>query len=263
MQKWAFSNKRERRLSRRLKIWSERMALGSVMLVLLGAGGIVWAEGGARLLGAGFALAGLGGLGLHLRLLWQTREARLRLQRAAERRAELQVSRRERAERERLRRQTEQETRAHAAERLDQARRAQKQAAAQSLEEQTARRNAREYRVESAALRFAALSDTELWQEVAALLTRRGYHTELADSEYPGDFLLRSEAGFEVLRCVPAGKKAGGVDVEAVETWRLQAEAERAYLVATAGFLPSAVARLANLPLTLVEPHLLAHWQQE
>src|SRR5450432_244898 len=126
MPKRTFSRKRERQLSRRLRAWSERLALGAVLLFLLGIGGVVWAEGGARLLGAGFALAGLVGLGLHLRLLWQTRVARLRVQRAAERRTELQASRRERAERERLRRQAEQATRAHAAERLEEARRAQK-----------------------------------------------------------------------------------------------------------------------------------------
>ncbi|MCW3095975.1 MAG: hypothetical protein JWL77_1593 [Chthonomonadaceae bacterium] len=263
MQKRAVSAKRERRLSRRLMVWSERIALGSVLLFLLGLGGVVWAQGGARLLGAGFALAGLVGLGLHLRLLWRTREARLRLQRAAARRAELQASRRERADRERLRRQAEQETRAYAAERLEQARRAQKQVAAQALQEEMDRRNERTRRGEGEALRIAALSDAELHREVAGLLTQRGYRAEPADSEYPGDFLLHSEAGFEVLRCVPAGKKAGGVDVEALEAWRTQAGAERAYLVATAGFLPSAIERLAQLPLTLVEPHLLAHWRQE
>lgn len=263
MRKRAFSGKQERRLSRRLMVWSERLALGSVLLFLLGVGGVVWASGGARLLGAGFALAGLCGLGLHGRMLWQTREARLRLQRAAARRVELQVSRRERAERDRLRRQTEQETRIHAAERLEQARRAQKQAAAQAVQDDADRRSDRARRVEQEALRMAALSDTELYRETVALLTRRGYRPEPADVEYPGDFLLRSDAGLELLRCVPTGKKAGGADVEALEAWRVQAGANRAYLVATAGFLPSAIARLADLPLTLVEPHLLAHWQQE
>jgi len=263
MRKRAFSPKRERRLSRRLRVWSERLALGSIALFLLGVGGVVWASGGARLLGAGFALAGLCGLGLHLRLLWQTREARLRLQRAAERRLELQAGRRERAERERLRRQAEQETRAHAAERLEQARRAQKQASAQLLQEQTDVRTERARRVEREALRIATLSDAELHQEIDRLLTQRGSHPEPADSEYPGDFLLLSEAGFEVLRCIPVGKKAGATDVEALEDWRLQAGAKRAYLVATAGFLPSAIERLARLPLTLVEAHLLAHWHQE
>jgi hypothetical protein len=237
--------------------------LGSVLLFLLGLGGVVWAEGGARLLAAGFALAGLVGLGLHLRLLWQTREARLRVQRAAERRIDLQTSRRERAERERLRRHAEQATRAHAAERLEEARRAQKQAAAQALQEQTDLRNARAQRVEREAMRLATLSDTELYPEIIALLTRRGFAIEPADGEYAGDFLLRSEAGIAVLRCVPAGQKAGRADVEALEAWRVQAEAERSYLVATAGFLPSAIDRLANLPLTLIEPHLLAHWHQE
>ena len=263
MQKRAFPGKRERRFSRRLMVWSERLALGSVLLFLLGVGGVVWAGGGARLLGAGFALAGLVGLGLHFRLLWQTRDTRLRLQRAAVRRAELQASRRERAGRERVRRQTEQETRAHAAERLEQARRAQKDSAARAVQDQADKRSERARRAEQEALRLASLSDAELYPELAALLTRRGYRSEPADDEYPGDFLLRSEAGLEVLRCVPAGKKAGGVDVEAVEAWRVQAGAERACLVATAGFLPSAIERLANLPLTLVEPHLLAHWQQE
>lgn len=263
MQKRAFSHKRERRLFRRLRVWSERLALGSVALFLLGLGGVVWAEGGARLLGAGFALAGLFGLGVHLRLLRQTREARLRLQRASARRLELQASRRERVEWERLRRQAEQETRAYAAERLEQARRAQKQAATQLLQEQADRRTERARHIEREALRMAALSDAELHQEIAVLFTRRGSHPKHADSEYPGDFLLRSEAGFEVLRCVPAGKKAGGTDVEALEAWRVQAKAERAYLVATAGFLPSAIERLARLPLTLVEPHLLAHWQEQ
>jgi len=263
MRKRAFSPKRERRLSRRLRVWSERLALGSIALFLLGVGGMVWASGGARLLGAGFALAGLCGLGLHLRLLWQTREARLRLQRAAERRLELQASRRERAERERLRRQAEQETRAHAAERLEQARRAQKQASAQLLQEETDLRTERARRVEREALRIAALSDVELHQEINRVLTRRGSQPEPADSEYPGDFLLQSRAGFEVLRCVPVGKKAGATDVEALEAWRVLAGAKRAYLVATAGFLPSAIECLARLPLTLVEAHLLAHWHQE
>ena len=263
MQKRAFSQKRERRLSRRLRVWSERLALGSIALFLLGVGGIVWAEGGARLLGAGFALAGLCGLGLHLRLLWQTREDRLRLQRAAARRLELQSNRRERAERERLRRQVEQETRAHAAERLEQARRTQKQVTAQLHKEQADQRTERARRMESQALRMVSLSDPELHQEIVALFIRRGFHPEPADSEYPGDFLLRSEAGFEVLRCVPTGKKAGATDVEALESWRVQAKAERAYLVATAGFHPSAIERLSRLPLTLIESHLLAHWQEQ
>ena len=213
--------------------------------------------------GAAFALVGLVGLGMHCRTLWRTRETRLRLQRAAERRVELQATRRERAERERLRRQAEQETRAHAAERLEEARKAQRESVARSHREQAALRSERDRRVESEALRMAALSDTELHREVEALLVRRNFRPEPADSEYPGDFLLRSEEGLEVLRCVPAGKKAGGVDVEALDAWRVHAEAGRAYLVAAAGFLPSALERLADRPMTLVEPHLLAHWQEQ
>ena len=263
MRKRARSGKTARHFSRRLMVWSERLALGSVLLFLLGAGGVAWASGGARVLGAAFALAGLLGIGLHVRTLWQTREARFRLKRAAERRVELQAARRERAGRERLRRQTEQETRARAAERLEEARNAQKQAAARTTQEQVGQRLERERRVEREALRLAALSDAELHREIAVLLAQRGCRPEPADSEYPGDFLLRPEEGFELLRCVPAGKKAGGGDVEALEAWRVQAKAERAYLVATAGFLPSAVERLAALPLTLVEPHLLAHWQEQ
>ena len=263
MRKRTFSGNRERRLSRRLRIWSERLALGSVLLCLLGAGGVAWASGGAKLLGAAFALAGLFGLSLHARTLWRTREDRLRLQRAAERRTELQTARRERADRERLRRQAEQETRTHAAERLEQARRAQKEAAVRASREQADRRSDRERFIEREALRMASLSDADLHQEIVGLLTRRGYRVEPADAEYPGDFFLRSERDSVLLRCVPAGRKAGGSDVEALEAWRAQAGAERAYLVATAGFLPSAIERLANRPLTFVEPHLLAHWHQE
>ncbi len=263
MRKRALSGHRARRFSRRLMVWSERLALGSVLLCLLGVGGILWASGGARVLGAAFALGGLLGIGFHVRTLWQTREARLRLQRAAERRLELQAARRDRGVKERLRRQTEQEIRARAAERLEEARRAQKQVAARTTQEQASQRVERERRVEQEALRIAALSDAELHQEIPGLLARRGWQPEPADSEYTGDFLLRSEEGLEVLRCVPAGKKAGSVDVAAVEAWRVQARAERAYLVATAGFLPSAIDRLGALPLTLVEPHLLAHWQEQ
>ena len=263
MQKRVRSGNRARRFSRRLMVWSERLALGSALLFLLGVGGVVWAAGGARVLGGAFALAGLLGIGLHVRTLWQTREARFRLQRAAERRTELQAARRERAGKERLRRQTEQEIRARAAERLEEARSAQKQATARTTREQTAERIARERRVESEALRLAALSDAELYREMATLLARRGCHPQQADREYPGDFLLQSDEGVELLRCVPAGKKAAASDVDALESWRVQAGADRAYLVATAGFLPSAVERLAALPLTLVEPHLLAHWQEQ
>jgi hypothetical protein len=263
MRKRAFFGKRDRRLTRRLLVWSERLALGSVLLCLLGIGGVVWAEGGARLLGAAFAFAGFVGLGLHFRTLWRTREGRLRLQRAAERRVELQATRRERAERERLRRQAEQETRAHAAERLEEARRTQKQIVVQAHLRQTQQTLERGRRLDVAALRFAALSDSELHAEIQTLLMRRGSRPEPADSDYSGDFLLHADEGLEVLRCVPAGKKAGGGDVEALEAWRVQAGAQRAYLVATAGFLLSAVERLAAKPLTLVEPHLLAQWREQ
>lgn len=257
------AGRRKRRLSQRLVAWAQRLAVGSLLLFLLGIGGLFWASGEARWLSLAFALVGLVGITLQVRVLLRAQAARVQLQRAAERRLALQANRRERADRERLRRQAEQETRLYAAERLEQARRARKEEATRLAQKQAEQRNARSRYVEREATRMASLSDVELHAEVASLMAERGYRPEPADSEYAGDLLLRGEGGLEVLRCVPIEKKAGGSDVEELEAWRRQAEAARGYLIATAGFLPSAVEHLAGKPLTLVEPHLLAHWSQE
>ncbi len=261
MAKGVFARNRSRRFARRLARWAERLALGSLLLFLLGVGGMIWATGGARVLGGAFALAGLVGVVLHARSLWEAQAARLRLQRAAERRSRLQTARRERTEEERLRRTAEQEARARAAERLEQARLTQKQAAAQTAREQAAQRTDLHRRIEAEAVRLAALTDPELYAEISAIFVRRGGLLQAVNADYPGDFTLQTAEETALVRCLPAGRKGTGTDVEALEAWREQARIPRAYLLATAGFLPSAVTRLANLPLTLIEPHLLAHWK--
>lgn len=261
MPKGTFAGKRSRRLSRQLSRWAERIALGSLLLFLLGLGGMMWAQGGARGLGAAFAAVGLIGIGLHARSLWQARNDRQRMLQATVRRAGLQAARRERAGQVRLRRTAEADTRARSAERLDQARSAQKQAAAQSAREVNALRVERERRVEAEAFRLYGLTDNELHTELVSLFALQDCSLRAADSEYPGDFLLESSAGNGIVRCLPAFRKGSGADVEALEAWREHSDVPRAFLVAASGFLPSAVASLASLPITLVEPHLLAHWK--
>jgi hypothetical protein len=179
------------------------------------------------------------------------------------RRAVLQAARRERDAQERARRQAQRAARMREAER-----RAQERAARQQMERRQARqeaeeRAAQERRILADVAHLNSLSDSQLAAEVAALFAGRGQSPQTADPETAGDLLLKMPDGTldAVARCVPAGHVASRVDVQALEAWRQAAGATRGYLIALTGFSPSAVRSVRDLPITLVDAHLLAHWK--
>ena len=111
--------------------------------------------------------------------------------------------------------------------------------------------------------RLKSLSDAQLAAEVAALFAGRGERPEAADPETVGDLLLKAADGTldAVARCVPTARTAARMDVQAVEAWRQAAGARHGFLIALTGFSPSAARSVRDLPITLVDAHLLAHWK--
>ncbi|HZO92072.1 MAG TPA: restriction endonuclease [Chthonomonadaceae bacterium] len=215
--------------------------------------------------GLGWAAMSLGIVGLAGWLwkawrFWQEQQA---VEAARARRAALRASRRERDARERARRQARRAAKAAAVARLAEARAQQQSAAQQQARQEAARRAAWETAIEAEVARLQTLSDDELAAEVEALFARRGLRPVRADTEAPGDWQLVAETGetVAVARCVPVRRVAGAVDVRELEAWRQAAGAQCAYLIALAGFTPAAVERVRDLPMKLVEAHLLAHWR--
>ena len=209
------------------------------------------------LLGGGALLAWQGSLILRR---WQAERARQRME--AEK-AALRRARRERVLRERERRQTERAAKAETAKRLAETRARQHQATAQMTQEAALQRAGQERLVLAETERLLGLTDAELWTEVFELFLRRSQRPEVPAPEADCDLLLMSQNGKsrEVSRCVPVGRQAGAMDMQALEAWRQDAEATHAYLFAPTGFTPGAIRLSQSLPITLVEAHLLAHWK--
>jgi len=232
-------------------------------LLLLGLATAFGQLSGERLLAVLLLLGGGALLAWHgSRVLrrWQAERARQRL--AAEK-AALRQARRERVLKERARRRAERATQAEAALHGEEARARRHQETAEQAREAAMRRAERDRAVATETERLLALADAELWGAVADLFARQGRQPIHPEPEADCDLLLTAPEGGaqEVARCVPVGRRAGSADVQALEAWRQQAEAERAYLIAMGGFTPGAVRLSQSLPITLVEAHLLAHWR--
>ena len=113
------------------------------------------------------------------------------------------------------------------------------------------------------AYRLIKLSDSARRGAIIEIFTQCGLQLAKPISGADGYALFHSgeaegpcAAGF-----VPAGRKASAVDVREIEAWRVVKSAHRALLISTDGFSPAAVRLAQHLPLTLVDPYLLAQWK--
>jgi hypothetical protein len=241
-----------------------RVILLYAMLSVLGLAAILTGRPNWRELGWVTLGLGAGGMVRRISREWRRRrEAEAAEQAAGERRA-LQAARRERDRQETARRQAERASRAEAAKRQAEARAAQRNTERLREQEEAARRAKQEQALAAEAQRLRSLSAAQLLAEVSAAFSRRGFRPESPGPDAACDLRLRpmDGGGIEVARCVPAGQSAGVADVKALESWRQEIGARHAYLIALSGFSPAAVRQVRGLPLTLVEAHLLAHWQQ-
>lgn len=241
-----------------------RFALACAALLVLGLALGLGGDAGWQEVGwAGMALGGSGLAGWLWRVwkVWQDAQAQ---QEARKRRAALRAARRERAIQERARRRTQRAAKAQAAKRQAEARSHQQQAQRLRAAQEAARRSRQEQEIAAEVARLRALPDAGLVEELAATFAQRGLRAQPSDPEAPFDLCLRDATGalVAVARCVPSERVAGVVDVRAVEAWRQDAGAQLAYLVARAGFAPAAVALVRDMPITLVEAYLLAHWRR-
>ncbi len=252
----------------KVPLWNERalpdvrIAQVCVVALTLGLAASLGGNAGWRDLGSVLGCLGGGGLAWWLWQAGRAWRAAQATQAARARRAALRAARRQRDQQERVRRQAQRTAHANATARLAEKRAAQHHAEQRAAHAEATRRAERESEIAAEVARLHALTDAQLAAEVAALLTRRGLRPQPQLAEAECDLtLLTPEGRLEVARCVPVGRVAGKVDVQALEAWRQAAGADHAYLIALAGFAPTAVERVRDLPITLVEAHLLAHWQ--
>ena len=248
---------------KRITLPDPRLALASAASLVLGLAASLGPHPAGQAAGSVLILLGGAGLTWWFWRAWQVWQYQQAVRAAAARRAVLQAARRERAEKQRTRRQTQRATRARAAARQAEERAARRQAEHLEAVLQAEQRAARERRLETEVAHLQSLTEAQLAAEVESIFARRGFRAESMEREAAGDFTLtaKRDGGRQVARCVPTGRVAGLVDVQALEAWRQAANAEHAYLIALAGFSPAAVRSARGLPLTLVEAHLLAHWQ--
>jgi flagellar biosynthesis GTPase FlhF len=215
-------------------------------------------------LSAGVLLLCIGGIGLarEARMVWLAAQAERTQRLRQEARSALEAARRERAQRQRLERQQRRHTRerAQAAQVAAQRSQQEQRVAAQQRQEQG--RAARQLRMEAAAERWLAMSPDRLPEAIERLFAQRGFNTERLPGDALCDLLLEEPDGRQTLaRCLGRGGTAA--DVQDLDAWRRLAERSHAYLIALDGFTPQAVRLIRNLPITLVEAHLLATWEEK
>lgn len=197
--------------------------------------------------------------------LWQVRGRLLRKQKLAVRAAQRALLREQRQRRHAAKRALRRERRElliTAKERLVRKQADERLCRQQTKEQHRLQKASREAALEAETSRLSALTAAALPPEVARIFARRGFRVMETDTEAPFDLLLTDpREARAVARCVPPERTAGPTDIRALEAWRRQAEAAHAYLISLSGFTLEAIAASQSLPITLVEAHLLAHWQ--
>lgn len=226
------------------------------LLILFGSSPLAETFGRALLF---IGVCGLAWQAWRLQAIWQAEQGMKA--RDAERTARREARRlREQKEREQRRAQRQ-------AQALNEARQEERRAAQRRVEQERAaqesvRRAAQDDEIEAETTRLLALTDAQLLSEAYSLFALQGLTPQPAAADAECDLrLITSASRLEAARCVPVARQATGVDVDAVESWRQEIGAQRAYLIALHGFTPEALRRAKNVPITLVEAHLLAHWK--
>ena len=264
---------------------SVRSVLAYIVVLALGAAMLAGHRPGASAPAWITLLAGLGGcaweIGRWLRGRVVERADRVREVARTQARAEQKNVRAERRTEQRDRQQRERHTALQTRNAQKQARQAVQQTQNEREEAERARRAARFEAVRAEADRLASLPE-DLWlialKEVLALRGLRlleedasGNHNTLPGDTH-GAWGGVSDLRFArindtdaitscVARSLPAGRVGVVADAESLEQWRAEANAPQAYLIGRGGFSAALVRLAPRLPLTLVEPNLLAQWK--
>lgn len=139
----------------------------------------------------------------------------------------------------------------------------------QAEETETLRRTAQEAHITAEVGRMRSLKEVEYFADVMARLTKRGFlsarpvqETDTSRIGARGLFLEceTAEGGIEAMRILPPSLAATAEDVHALEAWRRDIGASRAWLVSLAGFTPEAALAVGRLSLLLIDAEILAGW---
>jgi len=214
--------------------------------------------------GALLLLTGGLGLGWEARRAWLNDRIRRAHTAARERRAAISAARRAREQLARHQRSLRRRTDEGARERHAVIARAEHFRNLGARRQEILRRSMREQELSGAARRWHALDAGAFAAELESVFSRRGLMPMRGDTGDLRDVILTTAAGARsVARHMPPGLQARARDVQELDDIRRRVGAETAYLVALAGFTSAAVRLSRTLPLTLVEAHLLAAWQQQ
>ena len=208
------------------------------------AGGVAACVGAVGLLSEGAAY------------LKELQTVRLAEQKEAHRQAKKAV-RREREADNRTRRNAERQTQAHA-EKLRREAEAETAALRQRIiEAETQSRYARELALKIQADLLFMLEPEEFVEAVCAAFA--GENGTIAVGTRAGEYLCRRANGtVEALFLVMEKREANQTDVEALEAFRRDVNAEHGSLVSRSGFSADSVRRVAEFPITLTDPYLIA-----
>ena len=225
-------------------------------------------------------LLGCAGIGWEARRVWlveQTRRSQVAAQAARE---ALGAARRVRTQQQREGRRERRRIEANARARQASALRAEREQALAAREQEAITRALKRHHMDQAATRWLTLDADALPAALETLFARRGLSLVLeraslhlpqvsaAESERfkvegARDLLLTAASGARsVARCLLPNHLAQAVEVQELDLWRREVGAERSYLIALGGFSPAAVRLARSLPVTLVEAHLLAAWEE-
>ncbi len=243
----------------------------ALRFALLFVTGLIFALGrdpNTHALGALLTAAGAGGLGWQAWQAERARRARQERERVRLERAQLQAARRDRDARHGQEKRTRRDATTRARLRQAERRAAERETEWQRQARQREQQAARETHLQNEARRLGSLAGADLIAEASAIFARRGFRVRPAVSPEAEAQIVQSDLWLtapngetDLARCAPGDRPATQTDVRDLEAFRRAANARHAYLVALAGFTPEAIQQAQESPLTLVEAHLLAHWQ--
>lgn len=248
--------------STRIAMPDSRPAIIGLILALLGGMMVSLRTEQFRDLGWALVVIGFCTIGWWVSQANRVRIYRRELDREAERKSRLNVTRRQKEEEERAQRDAEKKTREEQAARIKE-QRAEESRKRKEADEAAMREGAeRAARVEAEITRIKSLEPEALRQEVITRMSLRGYGELSAQGDWDGLFFHTPDNERAVCRIVSthSGRAA---DVRDVESGRRDLGATEAFVVSLHGFAPDAVRAAQGKPITLVEAHLLATWSEE
>ncbi len=259
------------------------------IVTALGAAMLAGHRTGATATGSVTLLTGIGGcaweLARRLRSLSKQRASHALQIARAQARTELKITRSERKTNQNTQRRHERQTLRRAIHERAQAQRTERNVQNERGTRERAQRSARFTALSAEAARLQALPEPAWISALTDVFALRGLRLQTdaapaassesaefamnasltASDALPGGmcdmlFVRVEDGGMCVARVLPHDRAGVVADVESLEQRRQQAGSQQAYLIGRGGFSAQAVRLAPRLPLTLVEPNLLAQW---